>query len=173
MTRFALFLRGVNVGGVTIAMADLRALLEGIGARDVTTWLASGNVGVEWAGDRQSLTDAAMAGIGQHYGRTVPMVVLAFEELHDIVAGCPFAPDPDHHRYVVLCESPGIAGELVAGAPALDTCAEQVSAAGAKVYWRCPKGSSLTTAFAKHQTRFAARRTLTVRNLNTLERMLR
>nr|WP_325790797.1 DUF1697 domain-containing protein [Arthrobacter koreensis] len=42
-TRYAVLLRGVNVGGVTMKMADLRATLEQTGLRDVRTFLASGN----------------------------------------------------------------------------------------------------------------------------------
>lgn len=37
-------LRGINVGGHRLAMADLRALYESLGASEVRTLLASGNV---------------------------------------------------------------------------------------------------------------------------------
>lgn len=44
-TRHVALLRGVNVGRARrIAMADLRALVEGLGYRDVSTLLNSGNV---------------------------------------------------------------------------------------------------------------------------------
>jgi len=38
-----ILLRGVNVGGVTVKMIELRELLETLGYRDVKTVLASGN----------------------------------------------------------------------------------------------------------------------------------
>src|SRR4051794_19876414 len=42
--RYAMLLRGVNVGGnAKIAMADLRSLLTGLGFQDVKTLLQSGN----------------------------------------------------------------------------------------------------------------------------------
>ena len=45
MTTYVALLRGINVGKAKrIAMADLRALLEGLGYTDVATLLNSGNV---------------------------------------------------------------------------------------------------------------------------------
>lgn len=44
MTRYAAFLRGVNVGGVTLKMADVAAVFTAAGFTDVKTILASGNV---------------------------------------------------------------------------------------------------------------------------------
>src|SRR3954451_1571010 len=44
MPRYAVFLRGINVGRAKqVAMADLRAALEGLGYEDVATLLRSGN----------------------------------------------------------------------------------------------------------------------------------
>lgn len=49
--RFVAFLRGVNVGGAKrVAMADLRALLEGLGYTGVKTLLNSGNAVFESSG---------------------------------------------------------------------------------------------------------------------------
>ena len=47
MTRFAAFLRGVNVGGVNLKMTEVAAALEGAGFTNVKTILASGNVLLE------------------------------------------------------------------------------------------------------------------------------
>ncbi|MGH3552677.1 MAG: DUF1697 domain-containing protein, partial [Mycobacterium sp.] len=44
MTRYAAFLRGVNVGGVNLKMADVAAALSDAGFAGVRTILASGNV---------------------------------------------------------------------------------------------------------------------------------
>lgn len=44
MTKYAALLRGVNVGGITMKMADMRDALETAGFAGVTTVLASGNV---------------------------------------------------------------------------------------------------------------------------------
>ena len=49
--RTAALLRGVNVGGVAMPMADVRARLTEAGAGDVRTFLASGNVVFDTPGD--------------------------------------------------------------------------------------------------------------------------
>ena len=40
---YVALLRAVNVGGTKLPMADLRALLEGLGLTNVRTYLQSGN----------------------------------------------------------------------------------------------------------------------------------
>ena len=47
MTRYAAFLRGVNVGGVNLKMAEVAKTLEDAGFTNVQTILASGNVVLE------------------------------------------------------------------------------------------------------------------------------
>ena len=44
MTRYAAFLRGVNVGGVTLKVAAVAGALQRAGFTNVKTILASGNV---------------------------------------------------------------------------------------------------------------------------------
>ncbi len=47
MTRYAAFLRGVNVGGVNLKMAEVAKAFEDAGFANVRTILASGNVLLE------------------------------------------------------------------------------------------------------------------------------
>jgi len=42
--RYVALLRGINVGGISIKMNDLKASFEGLGFEDVRTILQSGNV---------------------------------------------------------------------------------------------------------------------------------
>ena len=44
MTRYIAFLRGVNVGGVNLKMADVANAMQAAGFTEVRTILASGNV---------------------------------------------------------------------------------------------------------------------------------
>lgn len=44
MTRYVAFLRAINVGGHVVRMEALRALFESMGALNVSTFIASGNV---------------------------------------------------------------------------------------------------------------------------------
>jgi len=44
MPRLIAFLRAINVGGHTVTMEKLRREFEGLGLKDVETFIASGNV---------------------------------------------------------------------------------------------------------------------------------
>ena len=55
MTVYAVLLRGVNVGGINIKMADLRETLDEPPLSDVQTLLASGNVVCDFDGSGKDL----------------------------------------------------------------------------------------------------------------------
>jgi uncharacterized protein (DUF1697 family) len=87
--RFVALLRGINVGRAKrVAMADLRALLESLGYREVRTLLNSGNVAFEGAAMPQvrhaRRIRAAVAG---ELGVDALVIVKSAEEVAAIVAG--------------------------------------------------------------------------------------
>ena len=53
MTQYAMFLRGVNVGGVNLKMADVASALTDAWFADVRTILATGNVTLGFARRRR------------------------------------------------------------------------------------------------------------------------
>ena len=58
MTRFALLVRGINVGGKNkVVMAELREELQTIGLDGVETYINSGNIFFESAGCKAELVD--------------------------------------------------------------------------------------------------------------------
>jgi len=86
-------LRGINVGKAKrVSMAELRALVEGLGYRDVRTLLNSGNV-VFTAPRVAPATAAARieAAIARELGVASRVTVLAAAELAAAVAGNPLA----------------------------------------------------------------------------------
>lgn len=97
MGRYAALLRAVNVGGhAPLAMADLRRSLEGLGLRDVRTYLQSGNV-VFAADDAPAITHAAAieVRIERDFGPRVGVRVFDADELARVVAANPFAGKAD------------------------------------------------------------------------------
>ena len=67
MTRYAAFLRGVNLGKRTVKSAELRAAFEELGFSDVKTLLASGNVLFD-AKPTKTLKDKIEAGLEAQFG---------------------------------------------------------------------------------------------------------
>lgn len=165
--RVALLLRGVNVGGVTVRSAELRELLETAGMDDVATVLASGNAVVTTT-DAVSATAAAETALEARYGRRIRVLGITIDALAAVVADYPHVEDDEHTPYVVFELEPGRVAELAA----LEAGAgESIALGDGVLHWSNPKGTTLTSPFAKALERTAKDR-VTTRNLRTLRKVL-
>ena len=91
---FVALLRGVNIGGTQVAMAQLRRGLEGLGLHDVRTYLQSGNAVFEAPDDDpKGLAAAIRACIAADFGHDVDVLVLGCGEMARIASSNPFLPD--------------------------------------------------------------------------------
>ena len=89
-TRSVVLLRGVNVGGHNrISMPDLRTVLDGVGCREVQTYVQSGNAVVVHDGTSAELEQSAAAALAVH-GVPVPVMVRTGEELSRVVDASPW-----------------------------------------------------------------------------------
>src|SRR4051794_41844393 len=75
--RWVALLRGVNIGGVRIRMAELSDALTASGFESVRTVLASGNVVLTAGGDAGSVAQRGSAGIHERFGYSVAVIVVA------------------------------------------------------------------------------------------------
>lgn len=169
MTCYVALLRGVNVGGVTIEMADLASLVSGLGYTDVTTVLASGNV-LFTTPDAASVAKKTLeSALRERFDYEAWVHVLTVDAIRKLIAAYPFPRSDDRHAYVVFAVTPEVRAELLA--VALDPEVEQTAPGDGVIYWTVPKGSTLDSALGKAQTRAAYKPWLTTRNLNTLEKL--
>lgn len=92
MTTYAALLRGINVGGSKkVPMADLRALLEGLGHDAVRTYLQSGQaVFASEHGDEESLAAELTQAIEKRFGFGVDVIVRDHAYLKAVADNCPF-----------------------------------------------------------------------------------
>ena len=107
MPRYVALLRGINVGGSNIIkMADLKACFESLGARDVSTFIASGNVlfDAPGRGTAEKLTKKLEAGLSKRFGYTSTLVLRTGEELDRVVERRPkgFGDAPEKYKYDAL-----------------------------------------------------------------------
>jgi uncharacterized protein (DUF1697 family) len=88
--RWAALLKGVNLNGRKLPMADLKALVEALGYREVATLLASGNVVFacdETDGAKvESRLETALAA----YGLETDAIVRGAADLQAVIAANPF-----------------------------------------------------------------------------------
>jgi uncharacterized protein (DUF1697 family) len=171
MARYAAFLRGVNVGGRIVKMADVRACLAEAGLQNVTTLLQSGNVVFESdlaAADLKKLIETTLT---ETFEYPAKVQVVPIERLQKIVDDYPFGVAGDQqHDYVIFIEN-GLEKELLAEAYDL-AAGEKVQTGDGVIYWRVDKGSTLGSDFAKTLSKTKYKTFNTNRNIKTLRKML-
>jgi uncharacterized protein (DUF1697 family) len=104
MTRYAAFLRGVNLGKRTVRSAELKAAFEALGFTNVKTLLASGNVLFD-AEPGAELQARIEAGLERQFGFDVGTVLRSVDELKALVNSDPFdgrREDSDTKLYVTF-----------------------------------------------------------------------
>ena len=171
--RAVALLRGVNVGGVRFAMADLRAALESSGLADVRTVLASGNVILTGAeDDPRALAAHVHAVIAERFGHDVAVIAASLAVVREAVDEYPFPQADDRHAYVVFAEDRRALAELAEAAGELDPAEERIRHGEDVLYWDAPKGRTLDTRFGKQFGRRQRSGAVTTRNIRTLERIL-
>jgi len=144
MTIQIALLRGINVGRAKrIAMAELRALCERLGHRDVRTLLNSGNVVFD--GGRAAPATSARrieAAIAAELGVSTRVTVISADELAAIVAARPLADvahDPSRLMIGVLADH--AAARRVEPLLAEDWSPEALALGPRAVYFWCPAGT--------------------------------
>ncbi|WP_420110596.1 DUF1697 domain-containing protein [Pseudactinotalea sp.] len=98
MPRYVALLRGVNVGGVRVAMSDLRAAVEGLGYTDVATYVQSGNVTFTADGRPEDLAGIIRTAIAASTSIDPLVIVLTAQEWHEVVASNPYPEETEPTR---------------------------------------------------------------------------
>ena len=163
MQRCAVLLRGINVGrGNRLAMADLRAALDGLGCREVSTYLQSGN----------ALVTADPAGLAERVEAALPLAVrvLVFtaDELAAAVEQCPWpdraAAQPKQVHVAYLDRLPDLSGLTWAG--------EDELAVGPRVLYSSYAGPSVDSPLAKALATARLGVVMTARNWTTATKLV-
>jgi uncharacterized protein (DUF1697 family) len=173
MTRYAAFLRGVNVGGVNLKMAGVAAAFEEAGFSNVRTILASGNVLLETRSDVAAVRKKAEAALRKAFGYDAWVLAYDIDTLQAIVDAYPFEPEvPDHQSYVTFVSDEAVLDELaeLAKNPGPD---ELIARGEGVVYWQVPRSRTLESTMGKTMGKKRYKSSTTTRNLRTLGKVLR
>lgn len=171
MAKYAAFLRGINVGGRIVKMADLKICLEKAGLQNVTTVLQSGNVVFESSKTATELKKLLEETLAKTFAYPAKVQVISVDNLQKIVDKYPFGQaDDTQHDYVIFMEN-SLEKELLK--EAYDVMpGEQAQAGEGVVYWRVDKGLTLKSSFAKMLAKSKYREFNTNRNIKTLKKIL-
>ena len=120
MTRYAALLRGVNVGGVNLKMAEVAHALADAGFTNVKTILASGNVLLDSTSKAPEVRSTAERALRDAFGYEAWVLVYDIPTVAAISTAYPFEREVDgHHSYVTFVSDPALIVRLFP-APMID-----------------------------------------------------
>ncbi|MFG1931079.1 DUF1697 domain-containing protein [Mycobacterium sp. NPDC048908] len=173
MARYAAFLRGVNVGGVNLKMAEVAKALEEAGFTNVRTILASGNVLLESRSGVDAVRKKAEKALRDAFGYDAWVLAYDVDTVAKISENYPFDRDVDgRHSYVTFVTDEQVLDEL-AGLAKQAGPEEKIKRGEGVIYWQVPKTGTLDTTIGKTMGKKRYKSSTTTRNLRTVEKVLR
>lgn len=170
--RYIAFLRAINVGGHTVKMERLREIFADLGLREVTTFIASGNVIFESPStDPASLEGRLEKALKASLGYEVATFVRTPAELARIVAFEPFAGDPgERHTLSVGLVKAAPPKEAAARIAALTDDLNDLRLHGRELYW-LTRGRMSDSGITPRALEKALGASSTARNITTLRKL--
>jgi uncharacterized protein (DUF1697 family) len=176
MARYAAFLRGVNVGGVNLKMADVADALTEAGFAEVRTILASGNIVLQARANADTVRAKAETALRQRFGYEAWVLVYPIDTVRAIVDGYPFEAERDGYQsYVTFVSDAQVLDELAAladQATADEKICRGPDSAGV-IYWQVAKNHTLDSTIGKTMGKKRYKSSTTTRNVRTLAKVLR
>jgi uncharacterized protein (DUF1697 family) len=174
VTAYAALLRAINVGGTgIIRMADLKALCEKAGFRDVVTLLQSGNVVFTAKGSDKAVAKKLADAVEKNHGFRPLVAVRTADEIEAAMKANPFraeeTSDPSHLHIVFTADTPE--EEAAARITAMKVNRERLHLEGRELYVHYADGAGTSKV-----TNVVLERALgvqgTARNWNTVGKLL-
>jgi uncharacterized protein (DUF1697 family) len=172
VTRYVAFLRGVNVGGVNLKMADVVKAFEGAGFTGVRTILASGNVLLDSRAKVDGVRASAEKALREAFGYDAWVLAYDIDTVRAISAAYPFEREVDgRHSYVTFVTDEQLLDELaeLGGQAGAD---ELIERGDGVIYWQVPNTKTLETTIGKTMGKKRYKSATTTRNLRTLDKVL-
>jgi uncharacterized protein (DUF1697 family) len=169
VTRYAAFLRGINLGPTNkIAMPLLRQLAEDLGYDDVATYLNSGNLVVTSTRESSTLAHEISAALEPHLGKTIDVAVRSQAELEQVLAADPY-PAGDRSKVTVAFLTGPPAPDAQERLARVAAVYEPFVLAGTEVYVHYGQGLG-TSKLAQQFSRIIGV-SATVRTIRTVEKV--
>ena len=161
-------LRGVNVGGVKVPMAELKAVAAEAGFEAPRTLLASGNLVVDSDAAPGAVADRLEAAIEAHFGRRIEVIVRTSFQWKAMIQANPFPAEAEENgsKLLVMVMKDGIRAGALGTLRDLAAGEEKVEAAGGDLFFWHPDGIGRSKMAEKAQPRLIG--VGTGRNWNTV-----
>ncbi len=148
MAAYIAMLRGVNVGGHnTIKMDALQGLCQGLGFRNVETYVQSGNIVFQTATDNPAVLSKRIGETVLHsFGFNIPVIVRTSKEMRNVIGNNPFLKEKGidsfklHVTFLSETAQKGSEKKL----ETLATSPDRFYPASHEIYLYCPGGYGRT-----------------------------
>ena len=171
MAKYAVLLRGINTGGLSLKMSELQAQVAALCYREVKTILATGNIVLESNHTKTQVQSEISAALSAFMGKTIHCLVRSLEELQQLLSEADFE-SPDYHHYILFCDE-ALLAELqplfLAGGPDEN---EALFGRSKDLHWIVKKGDTLGEFGGKTLGQRKYKSILTSRNLNTVKKLI-
>ncbi len=171
--KYCAFLRGINVKGTNMKMAEVCRVFKDAGMDEVSSVLASGNIifsSDQNADALKKILEEAMSG---HFSYEAFLFVRSQEEVQTCLRNNPFEKNENLHSYIFVGNR-GIEEILM---KEFENASKAENEAAKIIddtfYWQVPKGNTLDSDFGKILGRKNLKDQFTSRNLNTFEKILK
>ncbi len=171
--KYCAFLRGVNVKGTNMKMADVCQVFKKAGMQDVGSVLASGNIVFSSDQNAEDLKTTLEKAMSDHFSYEAFLFIKSQEETEIFRSSNPFEKSDDLHIYAFV-GNPGVENVLMEEfTKASKTENEKAEIIDNLFYWQVPKGNTLDSSFGKVLGKKNLKDQFTSRNINTFEKILK
>jgi uncharacterized protein (DUF1697 family) len=163
MTAYVALLRAVNVGGTgKLPMSELKRIAEELGFGCPKTFIASGNLLFTSDLSETDVREKLEAGLADHIGKPVAVMVRTAAEMAAVVKANPFADEPRNRVIVTFLPEPPPKGAFDAARHLGD---ERMALGKCEIYVAYPDG------MGQSKLRIPAAEKGTGRNMNSVSKL--
>lgn len=172
MIKYCAFLRGVNVNGTSMKMADVCQVFSDAGMMNVSSVLASGNILFESDDDFSVLKEILEKAMSDYFNYEAFLFLKTEEEVSEIFNENPFPKNENLHVYsfVGINDVENLLSEEFANSKKAEF--EDAKIVNGNFYWQVPRGNTLDSTFGKILGKKILKDKITSRNINTFEKIL-
>ena len=174
MKRYALLVRGINVGGKNkVVMAQLRQELTELGLEKVETYINSGNIFFTSAVPKAQLVEKLEAFFAVHYPFIQSFSLLSQEDYEEELKNLPDWWTKDLARKDVLFYTEGLNVEqVIEKVGSLKLESEVLHFGRLAIFWgKFSEESYYATAYHKYLLKMPFYRNITIRNAKTFDKI--
>lgn len=170
--KYCAFLRGVNVKGTNMKMADVCKVFTEASMSDVSSVLASGNIIFSSDKTESELKTILEKEMSENFSYEAFLFVKNQNQVEDFWNSNPFEKKDDFHIYAFLCNENFEKTLMAEFQNSSKADNEEAKIENNIFYWQVPKGNTLDSSFGKILGKRSMKDQFTSRNLNTFEKIL-